>query len=65
MARQPPTIVTWAELHFYDLPFDPSKWFRKRDCVPLGSSRTHLPAWSVTARFTLSLAFKKLDTRLD
>jgi hypothetical protein len=20
MARQPPTIVTWAELHFYDLP---------------------------------------------
>ncbi len=19
-ARQPPTIVTWAELHFYDLP---------------------------------------------
>jgi hypothetical protein len=23
MARQPPTIVTWAELHFYDLPLSP------------------------------------------
>jgi hypothetical protein len=29
-ARQPPTIVTWADLHFYDLPLNPFKWFRKQ-----------------------------------
>ncbi len=37
LARQPPTTVTWAELHFYDLPFDPPKWFRKQCGVYLAN----------------------------
>jgi hypothetical protein len=51
LARQPPTIVTWAELHFYDLPTIRPSGFVNSAALVRSKSSEHVPPQRADSSF--------------